>query len=359
MKYLFLYLSAFSSVGGIQRFNRLFMKAGEEADLNFRAISLYDTKSDSNYFKSVNFTGHANKKFKFLTNSLIRILGSDCIIIGHINLYLLGIAALILRKKVLVITHGIEVWENRNIGKNFLLKKASKVLCVSNYTKDKLVKEQGVSVENIDVVFNAIDPGFTALADKIKETSSKNENKKTILSVCRLSSDEKYKGYDKVMEALPLIISSGTDVKYIIAGRWDEPEFTRIKQLIQKLDLKGVVEIAGEVNDEELVRYYSIADLFIMPSKGEGFGIVFLEALYCGLPVIAGNRDGSVEPLMKGDLGILVDPDSRDEIAVAIINCIEGNVPENILNPSFLKNKVIEKFGFQKFKYKIEQVFLN
>ena len=59
-----------------------------------------------------------------------------------------------------------------------------------------------------------------------------------------------------------------------------------------------------------------------MPSKGEGFGIVFLEALSCGKPVLAGNKDGSVDALLNGKLGTLVDPDDPAEIAEALIRIL-------------------------------------
>jgi glycosyltransferase involved in cell wall biosynthesis len=96
-----------------------------------------------------------------------------------------------------------------------------------------------------------------------------------------------------------------------------------------------------------------------MPSKQEGFGIVFLEALACGKPVIAGNRDGSKEALLDGKLGVLVDPDNINEIAEAIINILLKNAPTQFLNADYLRDMVINNFGFEKFSKKVKELFEN
>ncbi len=109
-------------------------------------------------------------------------------------------------------------------------------------------------------------------------------------------------------------------------------------------------------SDEEKTDFFSICDVFAMPSKGEGFGIVFLEALACGKPVVAGNKDASSEPLLNGELGLLVDPDNKEEIMKAIIGILKKEVPEKILDGKFLRRKTIESFGFEKFKEKVKNL---
>ena len=91
-----------------------------------------------------------------------------------------------------------------------------------------------------------------------------------------------------------------------------------------------------------------------MPSYGEGFGIVFIEAMYFGLPVIAGNKDGSVDALLNGKLGILVDPMNVEEIKSAIENVM--NDSEKYLPDSKL---LLDHFGYQQFKNNWEKVILN
>ena len=88
-----------------------------------------------------------------------------------------------------------------------------------------------------------------------------------------------------------------------------------------------------------------------MPSKGEGFGIVFLEALACGKPVIAGNQDGSVDAVLNGKVGVLVDPYKLKELEQALILTLMGTHPLAILrDPAELRREVVGAYGFQRFK---------
>ena len=88
-----------------------------------------------------------------------------------------------------------------------------------------------------------------------------------------------------------------------------------------------------------------------MPSKGEGFGIVYLEALACGKPVLGGNQDGAIDALCQGKLGVLVNPDDLDEIASNLIDILQNTHSNSLLyQPQLLQQKVIEKFGFESFK---------
>ncbi len=87
---------------------------------------------------------------------------------------------------------------------------------------------------------------------------------------------------------------------------------------------------------------------FAMPSTGEGFGIVFLEAAASGLPVIAGNRDGSVDALADGALGTLIDPDDRQQLAAAIIAALESRSPSN--------NEDVERFASSNFAEHVDEI---
>ena len=111
----------------------------------------------------------------------------------------------------------------------------------------------------------------------------------------------------------------------IWSGKYDEEEKVRIDKLINDLGLRNVVSLSGFIKEEEIAAHYCMSDLFIMPSQKEGFGIVFIEALSMGVPVIAGNIDGSVDALRNGELGTLVNPESKEEITEAIKNVIKRN----------------------------------
>ncbi len=100
----------------------------------------------------------------------------------------------------------------------------------------------------------------------------------------------------------------GISIKYLIAGRYDSREKAFIEDLLQKLNIKNVVIMTGFIEDEELEAHFALSDMYVMPSRKEGFGIVFIEAMYYGLPVIAGNIDGSVDALLQWGIGAIGKP---------------------------------------------------
>lgn len=142
-----------------------------------------------------------------------------------------------------------------------------------------------------------------------------------------MAETEQYKGYDKVLEALPELVKSYPGLRYLLVGKYDNNEKQRLDAIINRLGLKEIVAFTGFVPDEELAAHFMLGDIFIMPSEKEGFGIVFIEAMYYGLPVIAGNIDGSADALCRGEMGILVNPGNKEEI-IAAVKKIADNRPQ-------------------------------
>jgi len=137
-------------------------------------------------------------------------------------------------------------------------------------------------------------------------------------------------------------------VRYLIAGRGDDQ--SRLEQLAAGAGVRDRVRFAGFVPTAELCAHYQLCDIFAMPSTGEGFGIVFLEAMACGKPVLAGDQDGSTEPLMDGQLGALVDPTDVPAIAAMLSDLLARRHPNRLLfDPAGLRGRVVGEFGFERF----------
>ena len=136
----------------------------------------------------------------------------------------------------------------------------------------------------------------------------------------------------------------------MVGGKAQAEELKRIQQTIQQHQVNDQVQLIGFIKDEELTDHYLLADVFVLPSKKEGFGIVFIEAMACGLPVIAGNKDGSVDALMNGELGTLIDPDNEFELLNAIIASLNNETH----NPLALQQKVVANFGFHQYKQRLK-----
>lgn len=250
------------------------------------------------------------------------------------------------------IAHGIEAWDIQKPQLVNALQNADKLLAVSQYTKQRLLSEQAIDPAKVALLPNTVDIDRFQIANKPKYLLQKyhlRPEQPVILTVARLSDQERSKGYDQLLEALPQIRLHIPEVHYIIAGKGNDRP--RIEQKIDTLGLRNCVSLAGFVPDEELCHYYNLCDLYAMPSTGEGFGIVYLEALACGKPTLAGNQDGAVDALCQGELGALVDPNNIKEIAEAITQILQGAYPNPLIyQPHILRERVIERFGFEQFR---------
>jgi phosphatidylinositol alpha-1,6-mannosyltransferase len=137
------------------------------------------------------------------------------------------------------------------------------------------------------------------------------EGRPVVFTLGRLSSAERYKGYDELLEVLPRLLETRPGLVYVLGGSGDDR-----RRLEAKADALGVghaVRFAGYVPEDEKPQYYRPADVFVLAGRGEGFGIVLLEALASGCAVVASRLDGSAEAIANGELGLLVDPgDSAD-----------------------------------------------
>jgi glycosyltransferase involved in cell wall biosynthesis len=226
------------------------------------------------------------------------------------------------------------------------------VLAVSNHTRQRLLVDFALDPAKTGLLPNTFEPARFMPAPKaayLLERFRITLEQPLILTVGRLAGAERYKGYDQILRALPEIRAAIPDVRYILGGTG--PDQARIKALVKSWRLDDTVVLPGFIPEAELPDFYNLCDVFAMPSSGEGFGIVFLEALSCGKPVLAGSKDGSVEALLQGELGVLVNPDDIPAISKALIEMLTGHHPLPILRePHLLRSKVIDAYGYPKFR---------
>jgi glycosyltransferase involved in cell wall biosynthesis len=253
------------------------------------------------------------------------------------------------------IAHGIDSWNITNPKIQRSLQYADLILAVSCYTRNRLLKEQNLNPNQVKLLPNTFDQSrFKPTVKSITLLNRFNIKSKQpiILTVSRLDSSERYKGYDQIIKALPKIKVHIPDIHYILVGKGNDRP--RIEKLIKDLNLSSCVTLAGFVADQELCEYYNLCDIFAMPSKGEGFGIVYLEAMACGKPTLGGNQDGAIDALVNGSLGALVDPDNVEEIADTLIQILQGTYPNPLMyNPTALRQKVIDTYGFAIFQNRL------
>lgn len=355
----------FQFKGGIQVYSAYFLTALQTSypDANYEVYLKNDTHvvelTGFSFFRDTqyHFFGKLPKLLRTIYFSLYLFISGwfqkpDLIISTHINFTPLAY----LLKQITgipywAIAHGVESWNITNPSLQNALTNIDLLLPVSNYTKQRLLQEQNIKPTKIKVLANTFDIDRFEIASKPDYLLKKHNlkpNQPIILTVGRLAGKERYKGYDEIIKALPQILTSIPDVHYIIVGKGKDE--ARIKLLIEDLGLGHNVTLAGFIPDEQLSDYYNLCDVFAMPSKGEGFGIVYLEALACGKPVLGGNQDGALDALCNGELGALVNPDDVAEIASVITSILQGNYPNKLLyQPENLRKKVNEIYGLENF----------
>jgi len=353
----------FSFTGGIQAFSRYLINAiyAGPFSLSLRGVIKNDKPgaiSDETTIDNFSGCGHWPAKLRAPRFALECLRHAwrerpNLIVSTHPNFGPIArIAQLSLGTPYILVAHGVDAWQINDVTRLRALQRANLVLAVSRYTRDRLINEAGLNANRVKILPNTYDPDRFTIAPKPPRLLQKYGLKPqtpVILTVCRLDETEMYKGYDQIIKALPKIRQEAPDTRYLLVGKGtDRP---RIERLIAEAGVREAVILAGYVPDDELTEYYNLSDIFAMPSQGEGFGIVYLEALACGKPVLAGNRDGSRDALADGELGLLVDPENTAEIAAQIASVLRREHTHPILfNPKLLRQRVIELFGFETFK---------
>lgn len=259
------------------------------------------------------------------------------------------------------VAHGVDAWAIERPDLKRGLQYADQILAVSGYTRSRLLSEQHLDPSKVSLLPNTFDANRFQIAPKpqhLLERYNLTSDQPIILTVTRLASTDGYKGYDQLLDALLEIRQVIPNVHYILAGKGDDQP--RIEQRIRQLNLTNHVTLTGFIADEELGEHYNLCDVFAMPSKGEGFGIVYLEALACGKPTLGGNQDGAIDALCHGELGVLVNPDDKSAIAKTLIQILQGTYPHPLVyQPQALREKVIATFGFARFQHTLSSLLLN
>jgi glycosyltransferase involved in cell wall biosynthesis len=258
----------------------------------------------------------------------------------------------------MAVAHGVEVWDIPAVRLRKALRAANRLLAVSTYTRARMAAALHISAEAISLLPDTFDQEKFQIGPKPQFLLARyglEPDQPVIFTLARLEVAEQYKGYDQVLWALPQVRAAIPNIRYILGGSGGDR--FRIESLVGELNLTDAVVLAGYISNDELCGHYNLCDLFVMPSKGEGFGIVFLEALSCGKPVIAGNQDASGEALLNGRLGVLVNPDKPTEIAEAIVRVLTRLNPASILHqPEKLRNEVTYAYGYSRFVKRLGEI---
>lgn len=356
-KHVFVFLEVFALEGGIQSYVKdIFQAYGHLPPQNYRGeVFLLRDKADCiNPFEKDNFQFHY---FQNPNPSLARIKLSlsliTCLLLRRPNRVFCGhiyLAPLIqklcqpLGIPYTVLTYGKEVWEPLPKEQLLPLQNAATIWTISRYSRDRACEANQIDPSKVQFLPCVVDgeaftPGVQPayLIDKYGLADSK-----ILMTVARLWRGDIYKGVDVTIRALPKILSVHPEVKYLVIGRGDDQP--RLAKLAEDLGVAKQVIFAGFVPTEELVQHYRVADAYIMPSK-EGFGIVYLEAMACGKPVLSGDDDGSADPLQDGRLGWRVPHRDPEAVAAACLEILQGK--DQRCDGEWLREQSLAQFSKQ------------
>lgn len=361
--HIFVFLEIFSCEGGIQSYVKDILQAYSQLDTDADVFLLRDSATVENPFESARLRFHYCKansatvgRVKFAIALFTHLLRRrpERVFCGHILLAPL-IQALCkpLGIPYTVLTYGKEVWEPLTDRKQRALQNADRIWAISRYSRDRGCAANGIERDRVDFLYCAVDGTvFQPQAkDRALVRKYQLENYKVLMTVARLWSGDPYKGVDVTIRALPQILRVFPDVKYLVVGRGDDQP--RLAKLAEELGISDRVIFAGFVPTVELPKHYCLANAYIMPSQ-EGFGIVYLEAMACGVPVLSGDADGSADPVQDGRLGWQVPHRNPDEVAIAAIEILKGD--DQRCDGQWLRQESLAIFGKPAFIQRLKEL---
>lgn len=337
---LALVTDAFGGAGGIAQYNRDLLSAwtASGAVSEIQVLPRHTTGPTSVPTGIVQDRAHAGR-LPYALNALSVALGRrfELVFCGH--LYMAPLAAVVARlngAKLIVQTHGVEAWPRPTGDRRAGLEAADLVLSVSRHTRARVLDWAAIPPERIGVLPNTVGEDFAPGDGSALRMSWGLAGRRVLLTVGRMDSRERYKGQDRVITAIPALVEQGLDVVYVVLGDGDDRP--RLESLARDMGVAERVRFMGAVAGDVLVDAYRMADLFVMPSTGEGFGIAYLEAMACGTPALGLAAAGASDALADGELGLVA---TESDLA----ECIARSLVQSHRDAKSLSGAVRRRFG--------------
>jgi glycosyltransferase involved in cell wall biosynthesis len=354
-------------VGGVQMAGRqlaaVLTKIARQRGMQTHFISLNDPMgihTASAAGVEFNFKGFGRSKTKFATEGLRFAKKSPQLILAaHPNLAVPG-ALIKLRSAnqkraaaLIVCSHGVEVWQPLSRLRRSSLKQADQVFAPSSDTARKLSDVQKVDSNKISVLHWGLDPDFVDLAAASEKASrpERMPNGPYILSVGRWAAAERYKGFDTLIRVMPKLIESFPDLQLVFIGEGDDRSF--LEKIATEYRVAGRTHFVSGLSRPDLAAAYRHCEVFALPSGGEGFGLVFLEAMALGKPVIGGNHGGTPDIIEDSGTGFLVTHGNKEELE-ARLRVLLGSESVRVRMGDKGRERVYREFSFAKFSSNFE-----
>lgn len=349
-------------IGGIQNYIRTAVDALREVSDSDR-VRVVAVPEEARARNGGPSALRASAKIRFFISALAVVVTwrPDLILCAHVGLApACRLMQKLTRTPYWVVLYGIEVWGDLPPAKRAALQGAARLASITQFTLDATVRRHRLA-QTLAVILPPTLPrqlASSAIDGSHNRTSNAapvESQPPVVLTVGRLSASEQYKGHDVMLEAWPSILRRVPDAQYWIVGDGDDR--ARLESKSKQLGIAGSVRFTGSVSSEELALCYDRCRVFAMPARteldgtiprGEGFGIVYLEAMARGKPVVGPRNGAPAEFIHSGQHGLLVDPRSTAEVAGAIVELLTNPDRANEMGVS-ARQWVNGEFSFESF----------
>jgi phosphatidylinositol alpha-1,6-mannosyltransferase len=304
---LLLATQVFKTRGGIQSYMKRLLEIIERycAEHGGRAVvsSLTDICDETDKRPELRFLFSGGNKLGYAARCLeLCLRDKHFVIVGHISLAPVACAlkCLGLITGYIVVLHGIEAWQRLSIFGRQSCRWADGIVSTTAYTARQFQIVNDFVIRNVFIIPLAA-PSHTSVIGGGRPSSRPY----TISTIGRIDSTERYKGQEELIRASAVLVGMGVDLRLNIIGTGDDLQ--RLKLCASEYGHASWANFCGLVSDQELDTLLGDSDVFCLPSKKEGFGIVFLEAMRFSLPCIGGNHGGTPEVIEDGQQGFLVE----------------------------------------------------
>jgi phosphatidylinositol alpha-1,6-mannosyltransferase len=351
------------AAGGVQSYTKTLVRALEQIQgaANVRLLAVH---AEPRPGSDGELSFSAGVKARFLAAAAWKAIvwRPQLVICAHVGV---GPAARIIQRitgiPYWIILHGIEVWGEVGPGKLRALRGAQRLLAVSKFTFSVASSRHGLSNSNVSI----LPPSFKIDSEQGSSPATGSEvefGAPIVLTVARLSASERYKGHDVMLDAWPAVLRRVPNAIWCIVGDGDDRP--RLEARARELKVIDSVRFAGSAFSADLRDWYHRCRVFAMPAqtnldlsppRGEGFGIVFLEAMAYGKPVI-GPRDGAPsEFIHSGEHGLLVNPSDPVEVANALIELLQNKDRAESMGRA-ARAWAFQEYGEEKFRQRLANI---
>jgi phosphatidyl-myo-inositol dimannoside synthase len=354
---------------GLQRASRhvavVAAKFASDRGMSARFLSLNDPQGlHTVRVGSLEFSvsGYAGSKVQFVFAALRAAGRKPALVIAlhpHLAPIVWAMSARGRKFRSIVFTHGVEVWRPLGWPRGAALRRADLVIGPSADTVQHLISEQHLLPGKVQRLSWGLDPEFearVAASAPLSPPPGFPRTGRVILTVGRWDPAERYKGADTLIAALPRVLKAAPDTSLVLVGDGDDRP--RLENLARDLGVSKHAHFLYGLSPDQLFACYANCDVFALPSRGEGFGLVFLEAMACAKPVIGGAHGGIPDIVEEGVTGLLVPHGDPERLAQAL---------ESLLNnPSRAKemgargkDRLAKLFSFAQFQLHLTQILEN